>query len=404
MLFYSLKEIALLLNVDPPVIWDALHAANVKMTYKGQDARRPAFGLCQEVQEVPNLNRKHPTDPLVITEFLEYPGLSPNPSHITILVDHLPATWQSRLREARMAQMHAGQGTPEYQRDASNVEAAVKRLDDAKANLAMMTEALANAPKTGDVEKIRNAQAAVNEAQQDVERAQAAIERRRGDDPLMEEAAFFDGFDSATLGHGLEADHWVTLPVVQAKHAAMLMAGINPTHYPDPDQRAPSYADLPKYRTALNTFESYGQDGFKRSLRDWVGLAQSHGLQIDVRVLAAVASVPAPSDSMPRHELADEAPKAVVATTEIVGVESSYETPAVSLNVVERCQSEASLTGVVGHTKDYMLEVMRAAQWSSVKELYRELVRRADHPGSPFSKGTGHALGKLYVNELNKTL
>jgi hypothetical protein len=221
---------------------------------------------------------------------------------------------------------------------------------------------------------------------------------------VRKEADFLNGFDAVALGHELDAEHWASLPTVQAKHAAMLMAGISPKHYPDPDQSPPPNADLPMYRSALYTLESYGQDAVTRSLRDWVLLAHSHGLQIDVRVLAAVASVPAPSDSMPRHELADEAPKAVVATTEIVGVESSYETPAVSLNVVDRCQREAGLTGVVGHTKDYILEVMRAAQWSSVKELYRELVRRADHPGSPFSKGTGHALGKLYVNELNKTL
>lgn len=292
MLFYSLKAIADLLGAEPVVIWDALHATKVKMTFAGRDAARPTFGLWSEVRDAPNPDYKRPTDPLITTELIEYAGLKPAPSHITILADHLPATWQSRLREARMAQMRAGQGTPEYQRDEADVEAAVKRLDDAKVNLAMMTEALANAPKTGDVEKIRNAQAAVNEAQQDVERAQAAIERRRGDDPLMEEAAFVDGFDSVTLGHGLEADHWVTLPVVQAKHAAMLMAGINPTHYPDPDQRAPAHADLPRYRMALGTFESHGHDGIKRSLRDWVALAQSHGLQIDERVLVAVASVP----------------------------------------------------------------------------------------------------------------
>lgn len=67
-------------------------------------------------------------------------------------------------------------------------------------------------------------------------------------------------------------------------------------------------------------------------------------------------------------------------------------------------QDETGFTGVVGHTKGYILEVMRTARWSSVKELFRELVRRADQPGSPFLKGTGHALGKLYVPDLNKTL
>lgn len=136
---------------------------------------------------------------------------------------------------------------------------------------------------------------------------------------VRKEADFLNGFDAVALGHELDAEHWASLPTIQAKHAAMLMAGINPGHYPNPDQSAPANADLPRYRSALYTFESYGHDGVKRSLRDWVGLAQSHGLQIDVRVLAAVASAPAPT--APRKaELAtasnDETSNTVTASAE----------------------------------------------------------------------------------------
>ena len=338
MLFYSLKEIADLLGAEPVVIWDALHATKVKMTFAGRDAARPTFGLWSEVRDAPNPDYKRPTDPLITTELIEYAGLSPNPSHITILVDHLPATWQSRLREARMAQMRAEQGTPDYQRDAAHVDAAFKRLDDANAAMDAGNE------NTGAVCKARHR----------VEWAQEAIARLRGDDwsppqelellptepnvvpsddepafdsvalgsreNLAETAGMYDGFELVALGHELDAEHWASLPTIQAKHAAMLMAGINPAQYPNPDQQAPAHADLPRYRMALGTFESHEQhDGIKRSLRDWVGLAQSHGLQIDVRVLAAVASAPAPTAPM-KAELAtasnDETSNTVTASAE----------------------------------------------------------------------------------------
>ncbi|MFC7411581.1 hypothetical protein [Hydrogenophaga atypica] len=206
----------------------------------------------------------------------------------------------------RTAMMLIVQTTPEYQRDEADVEAAFKRLDDVKV-----------APDTGS----KNS-GAVRKAKQKVEWAQEAIERLRGDawsppkvlellpantggavsddeqkfdsvlpdtpDALEEEAALFDGFDLVALGHELDAGRWSSLPTVQAKHAAMLMAGINPDHYPDPNQASPPNADLPRYRSALNTLESHGHDGVKRSLRDWVGLAELHGLQIDPRVRVAV--------------------------------------------------------------------------------------------------------------------
>ncbi|MDP3350701.1 MAG: hypothetical protein Q8S92_17045 [Hydrogenophaga sp.] len=108
--------------------------------------------------------------------------LVPSPDEVIVLVDNLPQSWQSHLRAARMAQMLSAQAVPEYQRDEADVDAGFKRLDDANATLAMMTEALVNAPKTGDVGKIREAQAAVDIARRDVEPAQTGLERLRGDD------------------------------------------------------------------------------------------------------------------------------------------------------------------------------------------------------------------------------
>lgn len=76
----------------------------------------------------------------------------------------------------------------------------------------------------------------------------------------------------------------------------------------------------------------------------------------------------------------------------------------VRTNVLEYQPNEVSATAVVELTKGYIMGVMREARWTSAKELFRELLRRADQPNSPFLKGTGHSLGKLYVPELNKTL
>lgn len=302
-LTYSIGDIAGLLDNEPEEVRDALVAAGVRMMLGGADAdlsRWPARRVQQQ-----------PDGSIVLLDI----ALVPSPDEVVVLADSLPQSWQSRLRAARMAQMLSDQATPEYQRHSADVEAAVKRVDDTKATLDMMREALVNAPKTGDVGKIREAQAAMNEAQKNLEQAQATLERLRGNEPLIGEAAFQDGFDSVNLGRELEADHWATLPVVQATQAAILMSGINPAQYPNPDQQAPAHADLPRYRMTLSTFESHEQhDGIKRSLRDWVSVAQSHTLQIDVRVLAAVAFAPAPSDSMSRHELAGEGSKTSAAT------------------------------------------------------------------------------------------
>lgn len=193
---YSIGDIAGLMGNEPEEVRDALMASGVRMMLGGADAdlsRWPARRVQQQ-----------PDGSIVLQDI----ALVPSPDDVLVLADDLPQSWQSRLRAARMTQMLSEQATPEYQCDAASVEAALARLDKAKANLAMMIEALANAPKTGDVEKIRNAQVAVDEAQHDVERAQVGLEQLRGDgcsipaDPnhhaVQQSAEKHDGDDSAT--------------------------------------------------------------------------------------------------------------------------------------------------------------------------------------------------------------
>jgi hypothetical protein len=54
-------------------------------------------------------------------------------------------------------------------------------------------------------------------------------------------------------------------------------------------------------------------------------------------------------------------------------------------------------------TKDYISGVMESGQFSTVKELFRELERKAG-PDSPFEKGTGHNRGRLYVRDIAVTV
>jgi hypothetical protein len=167
---YSIGEIAGLMDNEPEKVRDALVAAGVRMMLGGADA---------DLSRWPASRVQRQLDGSILLPDIE---LVPSPDEVTVLADCLPQSWQFRLRAARMAQMLSAQGAPEYQRDEANVDAAFKRLDDANATLAMMREALASAPKTGDVGKIREAQAAVDIARRDVERAQTGLERLRGDD------------------------------------------------------------------------------------------------------------------------------------------------------------------------------------------------------------------------------
>ena len=51
----------------------------------------------------------------------------------------------------------------------------------------------------------------------------------------------------------------------------------------------------------------------------------------------------------------------------------------------------------------YIVEVMRAGQYATCKELYRALEGKAG-PDSPFDKGTGANRGRLFVREIARTL
>lgn len=55
---------------------------------------------------------------------------------------------------------------------------------------------------------------------------------------------------------------------------------------------------------------------------------------------------------------------------------------------------------VAGH---YIVEVMRAGQYPTCKQLYRELEAKAG-PDSPFDKGTGANHGSLFVRDITQTL
>ena len=51
----------------------------------------------------------------------------------------------------------------------------------------------------------------------------------------------------------------------------------------------------------------------------------------------------------------------------------------------------------------YIVDVMRAGQYATCKELYRALEAKAG-PDSPFDKGTGVNRGSLFVREIARAL
>lgn len=169
-LTYSIGEMAGLLESEPEVIRDALVAAGVRMMHGGADADLSGWPA-RRVQQQPDGS-------ILLLDI----SLVPSPDEVDVLGDNLPETLQTRLRSARMTQMLAEQATPEYQRDVADVDAAFKLLDDAEVNLALMEEALGNAPKTGDVTSVQKAQADVRKAQKRVDWAQAALDRMHGDE------------------------------------------------------------------------------------------------------------------------------------------------------------------------------------------------------------------------------
>ncbi len=52
----------------------------------------------------------------------------------------------------------------------------------------------------------------------------------------------------------------------------------------------------------------------------------------------------------------------------------------------------------------YMVEILRAGQYATAKELNAALTARAGNPDSPFDKGEGQNRGSLFVREIGKPL
>ena len=75
-------------------------------------------------------------------------------------------------------------------------------------------------------------------------------------------------------------------------------------------------------------------------------------------------------------------------------------TPATPAHVVKPKTKRRTWRDVSAH---YIVEVMRAGQYATAKELYRALEAKAG-PNSPFNKGTGDNRGSLFVREMSQSL
>lgn len=75
-------------------------------------------------------------------------------------------------------------------------------------------------------------------------------------------------------------------------------------------------------------------------------------------------------------------------------------TPATPAHVVKPKTKRRTWRDVSAH---YIVEVMRAGQYATAKDLYRALEAKAG-PNSPFNKGTGDNRGSLFVREIARPL
>ncbi len=60
--------------------------------------------------------------------------------------------------------------------------------------------------------------------------------------------------------------------------------------------------------------------------------------------------------------------------------------------------------GCIEETKPYILQIFRAGQYSTAKELFDALEKKVGIGDSPFTRGEGTHRGDLYVKSINKHL
>lgn len=172
----SMADLSEKFDIVPEEVRDALSALGVRMMRGGTDAdltRWPA--------------RRVTTEPDGRTVIYEIP-LIPDPEEVVVLTDALPNSWQDRLkRQQRMSEMLAEQASSEYQKSAAEVDSAYDALTAATDELGRCTDTMSNAPKTGDISKVREAKAAVAEAKQAVTDAEHIIDLLHGDDPAVQD-------------------------------------------------------------------------------------------------------------------------------------------------------------------------------------------------------------------------
>lgn len=202
-------------------------------------------------------------------------------------------------------------------------------------------------------------------------------------------ADFLDGFDSALHGAKLDAGDWVKYPSVTARDAALLVCGINPTVYPDPEVSSPAGARLPTFRKVKSAFSSVAKDGQDRTLKDWVAVAGDlcPQVEIDARVLVALRSV-----------------KDLTVGSVFFGAPVETATPERPSEPLPAKSKGSSRRGWFEATSAFIAKVMREGQHSTAKELFRALKDGAGTPDSPFDKGEGVHRHNLYVREIRKPL
>ncbi|WP_140426660.1 hypothetical protein [Acidovorax sp. Root267] len=183
-----------------------------------------------------------------------------------------------------------------------------------------------------------------------------------------EQFGFYDVF--------LDLEHWVALPDVLAREAAMLLCLHNPRKISFEDAKTTMRPDLP----------------------DW------HLEHLDRRLSNYAALNPRPCRSLLGwYSAAQE-----------MQIKLAPETVSFMEHVARRMESDSTPAAPVTNAKSkprtwwdvssaYIVEVMQAGQYATAKELYRALEAKAG-PNGPFDKGTGPSRGSLFVREIAQPL
>lgn len=192
-------------------------------------------------------------------------------------------------------------------------------------------------------------------------------------------------FEISWLDASLDAAFFFKCQDVSPLEAAMLLCQINPINETEAaaeechtDHTNPE--DFKRLRRAFKEMESTQ----KRSLLDWLRVAEASELKTHPWVQKYVARRFGPH-TPPKSGLQQQGQAAITAASK----------------KPNRGTKDRNWWSIA---RSYIVEVMRAGQYGTAKDVFRALESKVGEPDSPFELGTGNNRGSLYIPEIGQTL